>query len=295
MCVHRSVCKCIVWMLASQLCFSTHLHTTQRSGGRGRRRGWELKPESGPGPTVGSAPRSLPPAFMWSLLQKPSSRGNVSLLVCQETSMPKEGASCPDTALPVGYVRTFLPPLPPPVAPSVSFSFVCTLTRCRSAIILVQWPLPRCVCAHSTHLKLHFLNYFFYDCNIKHSHGVYVFSCTTFPFSFRDTVKTASQAPAELMEQLCFVFLFFGGFFALQLFICLLNVYTITMIFLTFHWRSAHLLIIYIDRLSSFSWLWVAFLIIYVPSECLVYLIVNNKWNTGRADCGCFIGTKKKM
>lgn len=23
--------------------------------------------------------------------------------------MPKEGASCPDTALPVGYVRTFLP------------------------------------------------------------------------------------------------------------------------------------------------------------------------------------------
>lgn len=210
MCVHRSVCKCIVWMLASQLCFSTHLHTTQRSGGRGRRRGWELKPESGPGPTVGSAPRSLPPAFMWSLLQKPSSRGNVSLLVCQETSMPKEGASCPDTALPVGYVRTFLPPLPPPVAPSVSFSFVCTLTRCRSAIILVQWPLPRCVCAHSTHLKLHFLNYFFYDCNIKHSHGVYVFSCTTFPFSFRDTVKTASQAPAELMEQLCFVF---WGFF----------------------------------------------------------------------------------
>lgn len=43
------------------------------------------------------------------LSSEANSRGNVSLGVEQETSMPKQGASCPDTALPVDYVRTFLP------------------------------------------------------------------------------------------------------------------------------------------------------------------------------------------
>jgi len=82
----------------------------------------ELKPESKPGPSQLAAhhPCSLPQAFMWSHLQKPSSRGNVSLLASQETSMPKQGVSCPDTALPVGYVRTFL--LSPSVCVSVSLS-----------------------------------------------------------------------------------------------------------------------------------------------------------------------------
>lgn len=85
----------------------------------------ELKPENESGPSQLAAhhhhPCSLPQAFIWSPLQKPASRGNVSLLAGQETSMPKQGTSWSDTALPVGYVRSFL--LSQSVCLSLSHSF----------------------------------------------------------------------------------------------------------------------------------------------------------------------------
>lgn len=85
-------------------------------------------------------PCSLPQAFMWSPLQKPSSRGNVSLLASQETSMPKQGASCPDTALPVGYVRTFLLSLS--VCVSVSLLLARSLSHSFGKLPFSK--LPRC-------------------------------------------------------------------------------------------------------------------------------------------------------
>lgn len=57
-------------------------------------------------PTTTSAVSLEPPRILSSIA---NSGGNVSHGVDQETSVPKQGASCPDTALPVGYVRTFLP------------------------------------------------------------------------------------------------------------------------------------------------------------------------------------------
>lgn len=60
------------------------------------------------------------------------SGGNVSLGVDQETSMPKQGASCPDTALPVGYVRTFLP-------------FTLSLYMCLSPTPLAGCPSASCL------------------------------------------------------------------------------------------------------------------------------------------------------
>lgn len=98
-------------------------------------------------PTTTSAVSLEPPRLLSSIANR---GGNVSLGVDQETSMPKQGASCPDTALPVGYVRTFLPftlspymclsPTPLAGCPSASclramvcfFSPVCALWRCGS-------------------------------------------------------------------------------------------------------------------------------------------------------------------
>lgn len=98
-------------------------------------------------PTTTSAVSLEPPRLLSSIANR---GGNVSLGVDQETSMPKQGASCPDTALPVGYVRTFLPftlspymclsPTPLAGCPSASclramvcfFSLVCALWRCGS-------------------------------------------------------------------------------------------------------------------------------------------------------------------
>lgn len=96
------------------VCLQQQASWEKRSRDREKARVLKLKPESGPSPAWLAAhrhPCSFLQAFMWSILQKPTSRGNVSLLANQETSMPKQGASCPDTALPVGYVRTFLPSL----------------------------------------------------------------------------------------------------------------------------------------------------------------------------------------
>lgn len=122
--------------------------------------GLQLKPRSRSGlarpgpawpspvqPTTTSAVSLEPPRLLSSIANR---GGNVSLGVDQETSMPKQGASCPDTALPVGYVRTFLPftlspymclsPTPLAGCPSASclramvcfFSLVCALWRCGS-------------------------------------------------------------------------------------------------------------------------------------------------------------------
>lgn len=111
--------------------------------------GPQLKPSrSGPvRPTTTSAVSPEPPRLLSSIANR---GGNVSLGVDQETSMPKQGASCPDTALPVGYVRTFLPftlspymclsPTPLAGCPSASclramvcfFPPVCALWRCGS-------------------------------------------------------------------------------------------------------------------------------------------------------------------
>lgn len=103
-------------------------------------------------PTTTSAVSLEPPRLLSSIANR---GGNVSLGVDQETSMPKQGASCPDTALPVGYVRTFLPftlspymclsPTPLAGCPSASclramvcfFPPVCTLEVWKPVWVLV--------------------------------------------------------------------------------------------------------------------------------------------------------------
>lgn len=144
--------KCLLQQRASsyRLC-------SEWSRDRQRERALELKPESGPSPAWLAAhhhPCSLLQAFMWSILQKPSSRGNVSLLANQLTSVPKQGASCPDTALPVGYVRTFLPSRllsSPLFTLCVCVSLSPTLlagcpSASLSASLFSPCPLTRCVC-----------------------------------------------------------------------------------------------------------------------------------------------------
>lgn len=129
---------------ASATAISHELQAVQRAKQRQREGALELKPESGPSPAQLAAHHhlcSLPQAFMWSPLWKPNSRGNVSLLASQETSMPKQGASWPDTALPVGYVRTFLPSLP------LSLPSCFSLSLALSPTLLANCPSASCLTA----------------------------------------------------------------------------------------------------------------------------------------------------
>lgn len=90
----------------------------------------ETEEQVQPSPSRPTSAVPLEPARILS--SEANSGGNVSLGVDQETSMPKQGASCPDTALPVGYVRTFLP-------------FTLSLYMCLSPTPLAGCPSASCL------------------------------------------------------------------------------------------------------------------------------------------------------
>lgn len=117
--------------------------------------GLQLKPRSRSGlarpgpawpspvqPTTTSAVSLEPPRLLSSIANR---GGNVSLGVDQETSMPKQGASCPDTALPVGYVRTFLPFTLSRICVSLPLLWLAALRQAASEQWFVFFPL----CVHS--------------------------------------------------------------------------------------------------------------------------------------------------
>lgn len=137
----------------------------------GRERALQVRPS----PAQPTSAVSLGPSGILS--SQANGGGNVSPGVDQESSMPKQGSSCPDTALPEGYVRTFLPftlslnvclsPTPLAGCPSASclravvcfFFPVCALWRCGSlceglcGCILQLFNTSLCICCNK--LKPH--------------------------------------------------------------------------------------------------------------------------------------------
>lgn len=131
-----------LWSVCSSTNSSVLSEGSRDRAGEGGSTGWSWNQRAGP--TQPNWRPTTSAASLWPscdpLLQQPASGGNVSLLSSQETSMPKQGASCPDTALPVGYVRTFLPSLPP-----CSLSLSIPLCVCLSPTLLADCPWASCL------------------------------------------------------------------------------------------------------------------------------------------------------